>query len=109
DGGLAVAGAEMAFAGGYGLELDLRKVSTKGLGRDDFVLFSESNSRFLVEVSGKAQDEFEGLMKGGVCAEVGKVTKSSRLCIRGLAGGVVVDASLDDLLKSWKRTLSSGV
>jgi hypothetical protein len=26
-----------------------------------------------------------------------------------LAGGVVVDASLGDLLRSWKRTLSGGV
>ncbi len=84
EGGLAVAAAEMAFAGGYGLELDLRKVPAKGLGRDDFVLFSESNSRFLVEVSEKARDEFEGLMKGKVCSEVGKVTKSPRLCVRGL-------------------------
>jgi phosphoribosylformylglycinamidine synthase len=109
EGGLAVAAAEMAFAGGYGLELDVRKVPAKGLGRDDFVLFSESNSRFLVEISEKAGDEFEGLMKGKVCSEVGKVTKSPRLCVRGLAGGVVVDASLSDLLRSWKRTLSDGV
>jgi phosphoribosylformylglycinamidine synthase len=106
---LAVAAAEMAFAGGYGLELDLRKVPAQGVGRDDFVLFSESNSRFLVEVSEKARDRFEGLMKGKVCAKVGRVTKSPRLCIRGLAGGVVVDASLGDLLRSWKRTLSGGV
>jgi phosphoribosylformylglycinamidine synthase len=109
EGGLAVAAAEMAFAGGYGLELDLREVLEKGLGRDDFVLFSESNSRFLVEVSEKARNEFEGLMKSRVCAKVGKVTRSPQLCIRGLAGGVVVDASLGDLLRSWKRTLSGGV
>jgi phosphoribosylformylglycinamidine synthase len=109
EGGLAVAAAEMAFAGGYGLELDVRKVPAKGLGRDDFVLFSESNSRFLVEISEEAGDEFEGLMKGKVCSEVGKVTKSPRLCVRGLAGGIVVDASLSDLLRSWKRTLCGGV
>jgi phosphoribosylformylglycinamidine synthase len=109
EGGLGVATAEMAFAGGYGLELDLRKVPGKGLRRDDLVLFSESNSRFLVEVSAKARDEFEGLMKGKVCAKVGKVTRSPRLCVTGLAGGVVVDASLRDLLTRWKRTLSGGV
>jgi phosphoribosylformylglycinamidine synthase len=109
EGGLAVAAAEMAFAGGYGLELDLRKVPTKGLGRDDFILFSESNSRFLVEVSEEARDEFEGLMKGRVCADVGKVAKSTRLCAKGLGGDVVVDVALGDLLKSWKRTLSGGV
>jgi phosphoribosylformylglycinamidine synthase len=108
EGGLAVAAAEMAFAGGYGLELDLRKVPANGLARNDFVLFSESNSRFLVEVSEKARDEFEVLM-GRVCAEVGKVTKSSQLCVRGLTRGVVVDASLNDLLKSWKRTLTQGL
>jgi phosphoribosylformylglycinamidine synthase len=99
----------MAFAGGYGLDLDLRKVPSKGLGRDDFVLFSESNSRFLLEVSEKARDELEGLMKGRVCAEVGKVSKSPRLCAKGLSGEVVVDVALGDLLKSWKRTLSGGV
>jgi len=108
DGGLAVAAAEMAFAGGYGLELDLRKVPAKGLVRDDAVLFSESNSRFLVEVSERARDEFEGSMKGTVCAEVGKVTRSPRLSIRGLRGKVVADASLHELLASWKQTLSGG-
>ncbi len=105
EGGLGVAAAEMAFAGGYGLELDLRKVPWKGLRRDDFVLFSESNSRFLVEVSGKARDEFEQIMKGVACAEVGRVTKSPRLCFEGLGDKVVVDVSLHDLLASWKRTL----
>ncbi len=48
EGGLAVAAAEMAFAGGYGLDLDLSKVPGKELERNDFVLFSESNSRFLI-------------------------------------------------------------
>jgi phosphoribosylformylglycinamidine synthase len=109
EGGLAVAAAEMAFAGGCGMELDLRKVPVEALNRNDFILFSESNSRFLVEIAEKAREDFEALMKGKTCAEIGKVTKASRLCIRGLNGKVVVDASLSDLLASWKRTLSSGV
>jgi phosphoribosylformylglycinamidine synthase len=109
EGGLGVAAAEIAFAGGYGLKLDLRKVSGKGLMRDDFILFSESNSRFLMEVPSKARDEFESLMKGKVCAEIGRATKSPRLCVRGLNGEDVVDASLQELLASWKHTLSGGV
>lgn len=108
EGGLGVAAAEMAFAGGCGLELDLRKVPGKALKRDDFILFSESNSRFLVEVSEKAKKEFEALMKGKVCAQIGKVTENPRLRIKGLNGEIVVDASLEDLLASWKRTLSGG-
>jgi len=109
EGGLAVAAAEMAFAGGYGLELDLCKVPAKSLKRDDFVLFSESNSRFLMEVPAKTRDEFEISMKSNVCAEVGKVTKSPRLCVRGLGRKIVLDTSLADLLRNWKRTLSCKV
>lgn len=109
EGGLAVAAAEMAFAGGLGLELDLRKVPCEALARNDFVLFSESNSRFLVEVSERDKVDFEALMKNTVCAEIGRVSENPRLRIKGLEGKVVVDASLAELLASWKRTLSSGV
>jgi phosphoribosylformylglycinamidine synthase len=109
EGGLGVAAAEMAFAGGYGMELHLRKVPTENLNRNDFILFSESNSRFLVEVSQKAKEEFEALLKGVAFAEIGRVTKTPRFCIYGLNNEVVVDASLNDLLASWKRTLSGGV
>ncbi|MDH5746402.1 MAG: phosphoribosylformylglycinamidine synthase subunit PurL [Candidatus Bathyarchaeota archaeon] len=109
EGGLAIAAAEMAFAGGYGVKLNLREVPRKALNRNDFVLFAESNSCFFVEVLEKAREDFEALMKGNVYAEVGRVTKTPRLCIYGLEGDVVVDASLSDLLASWKRTLSSGV
>jgi phosphoribosylformylglycinamidine synthase len=109
EGGLAVAAAEMAFAGGYGMELHLQKVPIRNANRNDFVLFSESNSRFLVEVSQEAEEEFEALMKGKVYAEIGSVTKIPRLCIYGLKGEVAVDTAISDLLTSWKRTFSSGV
>jgi phosphoribosylformylglycinamidine synthase len=109
EGGLAVAAAEMGFAGGYGMELDLEKLPSKTVDRDDYALFSESNSRFLVEVSGKAKDDFEALMKGRAYGEIGKVTSASRLLIRGFSGRILVDVSLNDLMASWKRTLSSGV
>jgi phosphoribosylformylglycinamidine synthase II len=105
EGGLAVAAAEMALAGGYGAELDLRKVPAEAVMRDDFALFSESNSRFLVEVAEKDRENFEALMKGK-CAEIGRVSKSPRLVIRGLKGAIAVDASVADLRASWKRTLS---
>ena len=109
EGGLAVAAAEMALAGGDGVELDLRKVPCKAVNRDDFVLFSESNSRFLVEVSEKSKEDFETLMKGKICAKIGWVTKNPKLIVYGLDGAVVVNAALTDLRRSWKETLSSGV
>jgi phosphoribosylformylglycinamidine synthase len=109
EGGLAVAAAEMALAGGCGAELDLRGVPNEAVNRDDFVLFSESNSRFLVEVSEESEEEFETLMRGKVCAEIGRFTKNSKLIAYGLDGAIVVDASLTDLQRSWKETLSRGV
>ena len=109
EGGLAVTAAEMALAGGYGVELDLRKVPNKAVNRNDFMLFSESNSRFLLEVPEKTKNDFEAVMKGKVCAKIGKVANNPRLIVYGLDGAVAVDASLKDLRKSWKETLSSGV
>jgi phosphoribosylformylglycinamidine (FGAM) synthase-like enzyme len=109
EGGLAIAAAEMAMAGGYGAELNLRKVSGEELKRDDFALFAESNSRFLVEVAEKDQQAFEALAKWKECKAIGKVTKNPRLVINGLRGSVVVDAPLTDLRASWKRMLGSEV
>lgn len=105
EGGLAVAAAEMAFAGGLGLELDLKKVSAKDMVRDDFLLFSESNSRFLVEVAPQDRERYEEFM-GKYSRPIGKVTKEQKLLIEGLNGKVAVDASLDELRRSWKRTLN---
>jgi phosphoribosylformylglycinamidine synthase len=49
EGGLAVALAEMAFAGGLGIEADLRGLPrSKDCCRTDAQLFSESNSRYTV-------------------------------------------------------------
>jgi phosphoribosylformylglycinamidine synthase len=106
EGGLAVAAAEMAFAGGYGLQIDLRKVPGKELTRTDFALFSESNSRFLIEVAEADKEDFEALTKGKNCALIGKVTKEQKLLVQGLNGKTAVDASLEKLRQSWKKTLN---
>ena len=91
------------------MELNLKKVPSKTLNRNDFLLFSESNSRFLIEVPEKTKNDFKAIMKGKVCAEIGRVTKNPKLTVHGLDGTVVVDAQLTALRQSWKETLSSGV
>jgi len=108
EGGLAVAAAEMTLSGAYGIELDLKKMPTNGLSRNDFALFAESNSRFLVEIPESMKGSFENLMKGKNCSEIGRVTEKQNLSIRGLEGKTVVDASIHDLRQSWKETLGSG-
>ncbi|NIO36172.1 phosphoribosylformylglycinamidine synthase subunit PurL [Candidatus Bathyarchaeota archaeon] len=106
EGGLAVAAAEMAFSGGHGLELDLQKVPRHELSRNDLVLFSESNSRFLVEVSEDFREDFEILMKRRPCAEVGRFSETSQMKIKGLDGKVILDFSVDELRSCWKGTLN---
>ncbi|PVX24689.1 MAG: phosphoribosylformylglycinamidine synthase subunit PurL [Candidatus Bathyarchaeum sp.] len=106
EGGLAVASAEMAFSSGYGLELDLNKVPrAKETCRNDFVLFSESNSRFLVEVTQKRKAEFEALMKDVDCAEIGRVKKEPVMSVAGLDGKQALNADIAELRKRWKSTL----
>ena len=107
EGGLAVAAAEMAFAGGLGLALNLKDVPTDGkCSRSDLVLFSESNSRFLVEVDKSKAAEFEKTMKGVVCAHVGEVTGTGRVVIHGLERGHVVDEDIKDLKSAWQKPLA---
>jgi phosphoribosylformylglycinamidine synthase II len=103
DGGLGVSAAEMAFSGGYGLFLDLSLVPCSGVVGDDVLLFSESNSRFLVEVSPNARRRFEKLMQGTVFSQIGKVATDPRLVVKSLNGKTVVNASIGDLLTSWKH------
>jgi len=50
----------MSFSGEKGAEIDLSKVPLgESIERNDFILFSESNSRFIVEVKPQYQERFE--------------------------------------------------
>ncbi len=104
EGGLGVAVAEMAFTGGHGAELYLERVPRSGVQRDDHLLFSESNSRFLVEVPERFKDPFETLIRGVPRALVGRVKGGNRLLIYGLKGNLTVDVGLAELRKAWKGT-----
>lgn len=106
EGGLAVAAAEMAFAGGFGMTLDLRQVpSSDHLVRNDKILFSESNSRFLVEVAPEQQDAFEKMLLGQPCGLIGKTTAARNFQVIGLQGQLVVNATIDELKEAWQMTL----
>jgi phosphoribosylformylglycinamidine synthase len=106
EGGIGVAAAEMAFAGGLGMTLELKKVPLgEKMDRDDFVLFSESNSRFIAEVAPADKRTFEAAIAGVRFAEVGRVTDSQKFEVEGLGGGAVVDESLDALKEAWQQPL----
>jgi phosphoribosylformylglycinamidine synthase len=105
DGGLGVSLAETAFSGGFGMEVDLGRVPSAGLRRNDFILFSETQSRFVVTVSPDKKIEFEKLMAGNIIAEIGIVKEDPSFVIKGLNGNVVVDTDIWQLKDSWQSTL----
>jgi len=105
EGGLAVAVSEMAFTGDYGIDLYLKNIPRpQSMQRNDFILFSESNSRFLIEVQKKRRRDFEALMEGIAFSVVGKVKREKRLLVYGIDDSTVVDVSLAELRNSWKKT-----
>jgi len=107
DGGLGVALAETAFAGMFGMEIDLRKVPAAGLDRDDLVLFSETQSRLVVTVSPHNKDAFEALFKGVVYGLLGQVTSAPVFTVTGLGGREIIRARIQDLKDAWKRPLGT--
>ncbi len=104
DGGLAVALAESAFAGSLGMDIDLSKVPTNA-ARDDYILFSESQSRFVVTIDPKNKKEFEKLMQGTDFACIGEVTYSDNFVVKGLNGRNVIETDIRKLKEAWQSTL----
>jgi phosphoribosylformylglycinamidine synthase II len=106
DGGLAVSLAEMAFTGGLGLRVNLERVPINQEMRTDYILFSESNSRLLVEVPESKTVDFEITMMGSVYADIGSVISEKRLLVTK-NNVKVLDVSLEALIDSWKTPLEA--
>ncbi|MGQ9499919.1 MAG: AIR synthase-related protein [Dissulfurimicrobium sp.] len=105
DGGLGVAIAESAFSGGLGMEIDLDKVPNQGVDRLDVLLFSESQSRFVVTVHPKDHAIFEDIMAGTDFAMVGKVSAQPML-IFTFKGKEVLREDIYGLKEAWRSPLS---
>ena len=127
EGGIGAAAAEMAFAGGFGMHLSLTDLPRDAdVTTDDVSLFSESNSRFIVEVAPEKQEAFEkcmadvhsvmvGLspqvkeafergMAGVPIGCIGTVVESADFVVNGIDGSVIVETTIDQLKESWQGT-----
>jgi phosphoribosylformylglycinamidine synthase len=105
EGGLATSLAEMAFAGGFGIEADLRGLpKSADCLRNDVQLFSESNSRFIVEVELSNFDAFAKMFLNLPFGQIGKVIAAKKLIIKSYDGRAIVDVELDTLKKAWQKT-----
>jgi phosphoribosylformylglycinamidine synthase len=102
DGGLGCALAESSFAGDLGVDVDLKAVPLTGLFRDDYILFSESQSRFVVSIRKKDIDTFMKLFRSIPVGVLGMTTTSNRFRIKGIQGKTIVDLPVDTLLEAWQ-------
>ena len=106
EGGLATALAEMAFAGDLGIETDLRGLAkSKNCIRTESQLFSESNSRYIVEVEPDKYDAFVKLMLNLPFGQIGKVTENMNLIIRDEKGKCVINKDIGSLKDAWQKPL----
>ena len=127
EGGIGVAAAEMAFAGGFGMQLSLTDLPRDpDVTTDAVALFSESNSRFIVEVVPEKQEAFEKCMAGvysemvGLSPQVrqafekgtvgvpigciGTVVESADFIVNGTDGSAIVETTIDRLKENWQGT-----
>jgi phosphoribosylformylglycinamidine synthase len=117
EGGLAVALAEMAFAGNCGARVRLSEVVSDVAPQqrtesfDIVLLFSESNTRFLVEVPSARRAAFESALAGVPLAHIGEVTDTGRVQVAptpngGNEGQWLIDLPIGELKTAWQTTLA---
>jgi phosphoribosylformylglycinamidine synthase len=103
EGGIGVCISEMAIGGDIGIEIDISKVGIDL--RSDFKLFSESNTRWIVEVKKDKQKSFQNLLKKNKTPYhlLGRVV-GKKLVIRD-NGRTLVDQKIENLRDIWKNSI----
>ena len=89
---------------GLGLTLDLKPVEAQsGLSREDEILFSESPTRFLLEVPPEKSEAFQRLMGEIPCLRIGQFQDKPIFQVLGLQGKAVVETDLQALHGAWTQ------
>src|SRR3712207_5870510 len=104
DGGELVALAEMALAGGLGIECEEdeleRRIAGQGRGRADVLFFGEGSGDFVVAVSPDRWDELQAVLAEAPGYDQIGTVGGDRFKI-----GEFVDVSLADLREAYERDL----
>ena len=103
EGGIGVCLSEMAIGGDIGAIADISEIGN-GL-RTDFKLFSESNTRWFVEVKKEKQKDFEKLLekKDTPFLRIGE-TKGKKLVIKDNKE-TFIDVDISVLCDCWKNAI----
>ncbi len=107
EGGLAVALAEMCIGGRLGAGARLRQEMAAELCGDIELLFSESNSRLILEVAPQHEPRVFELFAGLPLFELGEVVRERRLTVEGLDGDILIDTPVSVMHKAWREPLYS--
>ncbi|MCL1972486.1 MAG: phosphoribosylformylglycinamidine synthase subunit PurL [Endomicrobia bacterium] len=105
-GGLATAVSEMAFAGQKCVKINIDAVKCKEKMTFAEILFSESNGRFIVEVSPDNAAKVKEIFKGSVCSEIGHVCNCSEIIFESDKNKINAAEKSAILLSSWKNTIN---
>jgi phosphoribosylformylglycinamidine synthase len=109
DGGLAVSIAEMCIHSGLGAEINTTEIPRDKMLTDE-LLFSESNSRFIMTVSRKNLDEFLSLASkiGVKVAEIGRVTDTGELLMSDNKSRVLA-CGIEAMHKAWSDPIPMSI
>ena len=104
EGGLGVAVCEMLLGGDIGASIDLAGVNPEL--RSDYKLFSESNTRWVVEVWRDERRRFEDLIKERkvYVTKIGETVGEKRIGVYD-RNKELVNLSLDDVREAWSGKL----
>ena len=106
EGGLAVALAEMLFAGRLGAKIDLTGVPHDAdVDRDDILLFSESPTRYVLEVKPEHLDDVLRRLRGLAFGILGRVTHEPNLVVQSIGGKTIINTPVEQFRQAWRKTL----
>ena len=96
--------AEMSFAGQWGLDIDLTDLISMSRLSPTEQLFSESNSRFVVEVPAESERRFQESIGDVVAVRLGTVKTGADCCIR-ISGQPIISIAWQKLFHAWHHPL----
>jgi phosphoribosylformylglycinamidine synthase subunit PurSL len=104
EGGLAAALSEMSFAGELGLAVDLAAAATRDQLTATELLFSESNTRFVIEVEPESQAALEKIFAGLPLIQLGQVVSTPNVVITH-QDAQLVNQPWSTLFQAWHSPL----
>ena len=105
DGGMITSLSEMSIASGMGFSGNIEKVPISSSVKNTHgILFSETNSRFLIEVDKYKINEFRAIFKGVRIGLIGEITDSDKFRI-SYNDQIIINTDVRTLEESWKRRI----